>query len=194
MGDATLNVAQIVRRTEAEGPGHRYAIWGQGCPFRCPGCCNPEMLRFEPKSELQVSEILEDVLGADVEGVTFLGGEPTSQAHGFAELAERVQAEGLTVMVFSGHTLAELRAMKDAAIDRLLSATDLLVDGLYDETLRTTERRWVGSTNQVMHFLTDAYSPDDRRFSEPNHVEIRMVDGQLVLNGWPVLGNRTRLV
>lgn len=194
MTGATLNIAQIVRRTEAEGPGHRYAIWVQGCPFRCPGCCNPEMLRFESKRVMEVGAILDDVLSADVEGVTFLGGEPTSQAGGFAELAERVREHGLTVMLFSGHTLAELRAMNDPVIDRLLAATDLLVDGLYEEARRTTERRWIGSTNQVMHFLTDAYDPEDPRFSAPNHLEIRMVDGQLVLNGWPVLGNRTRLI
>ena len=36
-----LSVAQIVRCTEAEGPGKRYALWFQGCPLRCPSCCNP---------------------------------------------------------------------------------------------------------------------------------------------------------
>ena len=39
--------AQIVPCTEAEGPGARFALWFQGCPLRCPGCCNPEMLPFE---------------------------------------------------------------------------------------------------------------------------------------------------
>ncbi|MFM7150626.1 MAG: 4Fe-4S cluster-binding domain-containing protein, partial [Gemmataceae bacterium] len=41
-----LSIAQTVPFTEAEGPGKRFAIWFQGCPFRCPGCCNPEMLPF----------------------------------------------------------------------------------------------------------------------------------------------------
>jgi anaerobic ribonucleoside-triphosphate reductase activating protein len=43
----TLRVAQVVPCTEAEGPGRRFALWFQGCPLRCPGCCNPEMLPFE---------------------------------------------------------------------------------------------------------------------------------------------------
>lgn len=190
---ATLNVAQIVPRTEAEGPGHRYAIWVQGCPFRCPGCCNPEMLPFVPKQSMEVSEILEDVLGHEVEGVSFLGGEPISQAAAFAELAEQVRGRGLTVMVFSGYTLEELSKMKDPSVDRLLDATDLLVDGRYEDGLRTTERRWIGSTNQVMHFLSGAYRPDDPRFVEPNHLEIRLTQRALTLNGWPIYGNRTHL-
>src|ERR1051325_4163119 len=44
--DSILNVAQIVPVTDAEGPGRRFALWFQGCPLRCPGCCNPEMLPF----------------------------------------------------------------------------------------------------------------------------------------------------
>ena len=45
--EVVLSVAQIVPFTEAEGPGVRFALWFQGCPLRCPGCCNPEMLPFE---------------------------------------------------------------------------------------------------------------------------------------------------
>ena len=194
MTGPVLNVAQIVKRTEAEGPGHRYAIWVQGCPFRCPGCCNPEMLVFEKKTEMAVAELLADAKQADVEGFSFLGGEPFSQAAGFAALAEGAREAGLTVMIYTGYTLEELNAIEDPDVARLLAATDLLVDGRYEEALRTTERRWIGSTNQTLHFLSDAYRPDDPRFSEPNTVEIRMVDGELTLNGWPILGNRTRLI
>jgi anaerobic ribonucleoside-triphosphate reductase activating protein len=193
VSEASLNLAQIVPRTEAEGPGHRYALWVQGCPMRCRGCCNPEMLPFEPKQQMSVAELAADIARHDVEGVSFLGGEPMSQAPALAELAELVRARGLTVMIFSGWTLPELHAMQDPAVERLLAATDLLVDGRYEESLRTTERRWIGSTNQVMHFLSDAYRPEDPRFSAPNHLEIRLAGGTLSLNGWPIFGNRTRL-
>ena len=188
-----VNTAMVVPRTEAEGPGLRFAIWGQGCPLRCPGCCNPEMLAFVPRTARRPSDLVEEAVRAGVEGVSFLGGEPFAQAEGFAAVAEGVQARGLTVMVFSGYPLKVLRARPDEASRRLLAATDLLVDGPYIEAERTTDRRWIGSANQGLRFLTDRYQPDDPRFAAPNHLEIRLVDGVLELNGWPVKGADTSL-
>ncbi|HEY8504811.1 MAG TPA: 4Fe-4S cluster-binding domain-containing protein, partial [Gemmataceae bacterium] len=46
-----LSIAQTVACTEAEGPGKRFAVWFQGCPLRCPGCCNPEFLPFKGGEE-----------------------------------------------------------------------------------------------------------------------------------------------
>ena len=122
-----------------------------------------------------------------VEGVTFLGGEPFEQSAGLAALARHARALGLTVMVFSGYTLDELRARPGAA--ELLAATDLLVDGRFDrahpEPRPPVGRRWIGSANQQMHFLTAAYSPDDPQMRDANTIEIRLVNGALVINGWP---------
>lgn len=189
-----LNVAQIIERTEAEGPGQRYAIWVQGCPFRCPGCCNPEMLSMDIQREhTSAATLIEGALAADVEGVSLLGGEPFAQAEGLAEVAEGVQAGGRTVMIYTGYTLEELKANPDPAVHRLLAATDLLVDGRYEAEQRTIKRRWIGSTNQALHFLTDRYREDDPRFTESNQVEIRMKDGLITLNGWPLYGAKTRL-
>src|SRR5436853_1554379 len=103
-----LQVAQVVPCTEAEGPGRRWAIWFQGCPLRCPGCCNPEMLPFEGGERTAISDIVRQVEEAahdhGVEGITLLGGEPTAHAAGAAVLARAVKERGLTVMVFSGFT------------------------------------------------------------------------------------------
>ena len=133
MTDLLLNVALEVPRTEAEGPGVRYAVWVQGCPMRCRGCCNPEMLAFRPATERRASEVAQAAIEADVDGVSFLGGEPFSQARALGEVARQVRAAGLNVMVYSGYTLDELGSeVPDAAA--LLRHTDLLVDGRYEET------------------------------------------------------------
>ena len=196
----TLNVALEVACTEAEGPGRRYALWVQGCPLRCPGCCNPEFLAFREANRRAVDDVIADIDAArarGIEGISLLGGEPTSQAAALADVAEASRAMGLSVMVYSGFTLAELQGRGDVDVDRLLAAVDLLVDGPYVEAQRTTTRRYIGSDNQVLHALSSRYRADDAVFAAPNTVELRLVtdnDGRsrVELNGWPTFGARTR--
>src|SRR5438270_1231809 len=94
-----LSIAQAVHCTEAEGPGVRFALWFQGCPLRCPGCCNPEMLPFEGGTRMTVAEVLAQVeearRGHGVEGITLLGGEPLAHAGAAAVLARAVRQRGL---------------------------------------------------------------------------------------------------
>src|SRR3984885_8432489 len=122
--EAILQIAQVVPCTDAEGPGRRFALWFQGCPLRCPGCCNPEMLPFEGGTPLTVSEVVRQVEQAardhGVEGVTLMGGEPLAHAAGAAALARALRERGLTVMVFSGFTLEEARQMPDPAVMELI--------------------------------------------------------------------------
>jgi len=188
----TLRIAKTIWQTEAEGPGVRAALWVQGCPLRCPGCCNPEMLGERGGREVTVMDLVAQLDPDTIEGISLLGGEPFSQAADCAELAHAARALGLTVMVFSGFTLTELKSRRDAEVDRLLEACDLLVDGRYDRALPDSSRRWIGSTNQTMHFLTSAYRPDDPRFAARNTVELRLVGQQLTVNGWPSAADLVR--
>jgi anaerobic ribonucleoside-triphosphate reductase activating protein len=184
-----LSIAQIVRATEAEGPGKRYALWFQGCPLRCPGCCNPEMLPFDGGRRVAVTDLMHDIeeaAAADgIEGITLLGGEPLAHAAGAAELARAVRERGLTVMVFSGYTLEQARELPDPTVADLLACTDILVDGPYLREQPDTRRRWIGSTNQRIHFLTERYRADDPCWLLPNTLEIRLTGLELAVNGFP---------
>jgi anaerobic ribonucleoside-triphosphate reductase activating protein len=186
--DIILQVAQTVVCTEAEGPGRRYALWFQGCPLRCPGCCNPEFLPFKDRPRTLgdiCAEIAAAQVGQGVEGITLLGGEPLAHAAGAAELAKAVRDRGLSVMVFTGYTLEQARAMANPPVAELLALTDILVDGPYVRELPDTRRRWIGSTNQRIHFLTDRYRADDPCWRQRNTLEIRLVGGELSVNGFP---------
>ena len=114
-----------------------------------------------------------------------LGGEPFEQARAVAELATLVRAAALSVMVYTGFTLDALRSGAVDGAAELLAQTDLLVDGRYRRELPEVSRRWVGSSNQVVHFLSDRYAKDDPRFSSGNTVELRLTRDGLVVNGWP---------
>ena len=187
--DLHARVAHWVACTEAEGPGKRFALWFQGCPLRCPGCCNPEMLPFQGGDLLAVAAVVEAVRDAaaehGLEGITLLGGEPLAHAASAAPLARAAHGLGLNVMVFSGYTLEEARALPDPAVAGLLAETDILVDGRYERELPDTTRRWIGSTNQQIHFLTDRYRADDPCWTQRNTLEIRLINGELSVNGFP---------
>jgi anaerobic ribonucleoside-triphosphate reductase activating protein len=120
-----------------------------------------------------------------VEGITLLGGEPLAHAAGAAALARAVRDRGLTVMVFSGYTLEEARCLPDPAVADLLALTDLLVDGPYLRDQPEARRRWIGSANQRVHFLTECYRADDPRWLLPNTLEIRLRGPELSVNGYP---------
>jgi anaerobic ribonucleoside-triphosphate reductase activating protein len=189
MSEPLLSIAHIVPCTEAEGPGRRFALWFQGCPLRCPGCCNPEMLPFSGGQGVALSDVVAQVRQAaersGIEGITLLGGEPMAHAAGAAPLARVVRGLGLSVMVFSGYTLAEIRSSADPAVAELLAHTDLLVDGPYLRDQPEPRRRWIGSANQQIHFLTDRYHSDDPCWQRPNTLELRLRDGELTVNGFP---------
>ena len=106
-----LRVAQIVPCTEAEGPGKRFALWFQGCPLRCPGCCNPEMLPFDGGEPMTLAEVV-DLLrrtheAKELEGITLLGGEPTAHAVAATALA-RLARNGQFDLKSAGSAFASL--------------------------------------------------------------------------------------
>jgi anaerobic ribonucleoside-triphosphate reductase activating protein len=188
----SLRVGARVPVTRVEGPGARYALWVQGCSVRCPGCCNPHLFDAALGSVVTVETLLAEVEQARPanEGVTLLGGEPFDQPAAVAGLAAGTRALGLSVMTFTGYTLEELRARADAAVDDLLRATDVLVDGRYEAAHPERRRLWVGSENQRFHYLTDRYSAEIElpAAGQPlREVEIRIgADGRVLGNGWPV--------
>ena len=186
-----LNIASRICCTEAEGPGRRAALWVQGCDKRCRGCCNPGYLQLTERDLVSASSVLDWLEKAhheyDLEGVTFLRGEPMLQAQGLSVVAQGAQSMGLSVMVFSGYTTSELDMLNLPGSDELLLCTDVLVDGTYEETLPEYSRRWVGSTNQQFHYLSNRYDSRIEVDGEIERVlEVRLrADDSIFINGWP---------
>ncbi|MGY4858582.1 4Fe-4S single cluster domain-containing protein [Cryobacterium sp. AP23] len=191
---ADLRWSRFLPATAAEGPGLRAALWVQGCSVHCPGCFNPQLWaeiggRVENTAVL-ADRFVADALGAGVEGVTLLGGEPFDQAAALASIAEAFRAAGLTVMTFSGYPLDLLTEWSAARPDiaRLLAATDLLIDGPYLRDQPDAVRPWLGSTNQGIRALTPAYAAEVARIEREgglDRLEIRIrPDGRIDVNGW----------
>jgi anaerobic ribonucleoside-triphosphate reductase activating protein len=184
----TLQVAQVVACTEAEGPGKRFALWFQGCPLRCPGCCNPEFLPFKGGQTRTIQDIVTSLTTTRdeqaIEGLTLLGGEPFAHAPAALALAKASRQLGLSTMIFSGYLLETLRTRPEPEVAELLQYTDILVDGPYEREKPDSQRRWIGSTNQRIHFLTNRYSFDEQ-WRKKNTLEIRLSGQDLSINGFP---------
>lgn len=179
-----LDLARVLPRSAANGPGERFVVWVQGCPLACPGCWNPDTWAFAPRVRRDVAGLAAEIIATrGIEGVTFTGGEPFVQARALAELARRVRATGLSVFVFTGYELTELTTSAQRA---LLGLTDVVVTGRYVETQRVLDLAWRGSANQQVHFLTDRYGPDQQQRSAAVEFHIGS-EGAVTITGFPEL-------
>ena len=154
-----LNIFKILNKTTAEGPGKRFCLWVQGCSRHCRGCHAKSTWSHNINKLMDVDEIFNLIKSqTDIEGVTFLGGEPFEQAQALSLLAQKVKETGLSVMTFSGNSYEDLKNSKDIFVQKLLKYTDLLVDGEFREDCFDLSRPWVGSKNQRYIFLSGRYS------------------------------------
>ena len=180
MTEPRFNIASVKLCTEALGPGRRMAIWFQGCEFGCAGCCNPELQPLEPRNIVSMSEVLEIARKAkedhSIEGVTFIGGEPTLQS-GLPALAEGLQGMDLGIVMFTGRLFSELD-------ENLVKHLDLVIDGRFEIDNRDEERNLIGSKNQRIINVTDRYA-DDSWFTDtrPDFIEIDVDGNQMISNG-----------
>ena len=145
------------------------------------------MLTFKDVEWISAEALADEICATpDIEGLTVVGGEPFAQAQALSWVAQRVQDSGRSVMVFSGYTLQHLQRAQNMGYHRLLSHIDLLIDGPYIERKRVTDRRWIGSANQKVHYLTERYAhlrdSEAGWDTESNTVEIRISGGVITVN------------
>jgi anaerobic ribonucleoside-triphosphate reductase activating protein len=116
------------------------------------------MQPFIEKELIEPADLAARILAYDdMEGITLSGGEPFLQAQGLSEMIEILQAQSdLSVFTYTGYTLQHIQEKNDLWWDRLLSLSDILVDGEYIEGM-ACDLLWRGSSNQKMYFLTDRY-------------------------------------
>ena len=131
-----------------DGPGIRLTVFSQGCPHHCPGCHNPETWPFTGGTPMQEERILQIARGNPLcRGVTFSGGEPFSQAAGFARLAALLKQAGYEVASYTGYTFEQLLSGSEDQ-RRLLETIDVLIDGPFLLAQRSLEIAFRGSRNQ----------------------------------------------
>lgn len=179
-----LNILNLCEHgTKELGPGLRYGIWVQGCPFRCKGCITPEGLEIKANQIIPINQIVENILEKhSISGITISGGEPFMQASALATLIKAVRDSkpDLSVIVFTGFNRGQLDWPE---AKELMSYTDVLIDGKYVESLNDNIGLR-GSSNQDIHFLTDRLKPYEQYF----HSRIRSIEVHMFNTHQRVIG------
>lgn len=189
-----IRINSYIPKTNVEGPGTRFCIWVQGCSLHCKGCANYKMWDKSGGREYDTSEIISPIKSYKdkIEGVTFLGGEPTEQIDAVIGISKEVQKMGLSVLVFTGHTYQELEHRKD--FQELIRHIDILIDGRFEKEKIDYSRAWVGSSNQNYYFLTDRYDKSII-YKYKNKIEVRVKpDYTVVMTGMGDFSKLTKAV
>jgi pyruvate formate lyase activating enzyme len=112
-----------------DGPGIRFVIFMQGCPFKCMFCHNPDTWDYTGGSEYTVDEVVSRVkkflpyIKASGGGVTVTGGEPLMQIDFIIELFKELKKlEVHTAVDTNGYV-----GPKAKNLNNLMELTDLVL-------------------------------------------------------------------
>ncbi len=181
-----INLAGFLARSQVNGPGTRAVVWVQGCPRRCPGCFNEAFQPFSPATLVHAEALAKTILSLDgIDGVTFSGGEPFSQAGPLAALGRRLRGAGLSLVTYTGYTAEELGGGHDPAWPELLAVTDLLIAGPF-LAARAAPDPLKGSANQQVIALGLRIPAGAGRASACSSAEFTIArDGTITTTGFP---------
>lgn len=141
------SIAGTLRNTLVNGPGIRYVVFFQGCSHHCPGCHNPKTWPTQAPNR-QIQTLIEEIEKNRclLDGITLSGGEPFEQPEAALVLAQYAKAAGLNVWAYTGYTYEELT--QTDRYQALLQQIDVLVDGLFIQSLQDDGMKFKGSKNQ----------------------------------------------
>ncbi len=159
--NSIIRTAGIVSESIVDGPGIRYVVFAQGCNHNCPGCHNKHTHDFNGGTLTTVKNIIDDMKRNPLlDGITLSGGEPFEQAEAFSVLAKEVKTMGLNVMTYTGYTFEKI--MEEKIVHKgwgaLLRATDILVDGKFEEKRKNPMLPFRGSDNQRIIDINESIS------------------------------------
>lgn len=145
-----LQIGGFLDNSLVNGDGMRSVIFVSGCNHNCCGCQNDFMKDFNYGDVTSIDTVLKRIKRnmPIIKGVTFSGGEPFESAMALSKLSEEIKALGLNIWCYSGYTFEEIKDSKDSDKLKLLDFIDVLIDGKFNETLRSSASKYTGSSNQ----------------------------------------------
>ena len=173
--------------SKVNGPGNRFVLWTQGCLKGCKNCFNPETWSTDTYKELSPTQIFELIKNFRLEGVTISGGDPLEQEEELLELLFLLKEIKLPkgIILFTGFSRNEIR--ENPIREKCLSYIDILIDGRYEEELKT-DSSLRGSSNQEFYFFSDKISREELFFDQ--EIELSLENDKIVMTGFPKVSRK----
>lgn len=183
-----IKISHYIENTRVLGPFIRSALWVHGCNRSCKGCIAQKMNTQVP-NKYAIEELAKVFLEIEyAEGITISGGEPFLQAKELYELIRLIRSQrDYGVIVYTGNTYEELLESNDSGVNKLLSQTDILIDGRYIEEL-DDGLPYRGSSNQRIIMISDRYKDcyeDYYLKGTKRNIEIKVTEKNVYLTGVP---------
>ncbi|ASJ96367.1 MULTISPECIES: anaerobic ribonucleoside-triphosphate reductase-activating protein [Shewanella] len=155
-----MNYHQYFPIDVVNGPGTRVTLFVSGCEHQCRGCYNQST--WNPCSghlfdQAMIEQVIKDLNDTRIKrrGLSLSGGDPLypQNLDDILALVQRVKNEcpGKDIWLWTGYTLDELTPAQRAVI----AYVDVLVDGKFEQSLADPSLVFRGSSNQVIHYLSD---------------------------------------
>ena len=111
-----IKYANIIGDSITDGPGVRVAVFLQGCPRRCEGCHNPQLLSSEGGIDIDEKELANLIMNKVTpvhKGITFTGGDPLLQPESLLKVIMIItqQNPNLDIWVYTGFQFEEVRSL-----------------------------------------------------------------------------------
>ena len=154
-----MNYADIKRIDTANGDGVRVSVFVSGCHHHCKGCFNECAWDFnygKEFTEKELDEVLEYLNHDYIKGLSLLGGEPLEPVNqeGLLPLVKKVKEKypEKTIWCYTGYDLEkdiiDNMEKTNPTTKELLKYIDIIVDGKFEEELKSPKLRFRGSANQ----------------------------------------------
>ncbi len=144
-----MNYHNITKDDMLNGDGIRTVLWVSGCTHACPNCQNQQTWDIHsglPFDETAFNEVMNELSKDYVSGITLSGGDPLHpmNLNEIETLIEDIHNlyPTKTIWLYTGYVFEDIKNLE------VMKNVDVLVDGRYDESLKSLGAQWVGSTNQ----------------------------------------------
>lgn len=139
------------------GEGIVVSLWVTGCPIKCPHCHNEEIWDKEKGREFNkyhLSNIIEELADTRIDkGFSVLGGEPLADWNyeGVLEVVKAVRENfpNKQIWLWTGYNYDNVKNLE------IFKYLNVVIDGMYIDSLNDPDTWWRGSSNQRMIRLRD---------------------------------------